>query len=86
MPIMSYLAYPSPGKREDLVRELNRIANCEVISSDNQDVLVLVTDTADPVAEEALQEKLNSIEEIECLAMVSGFSDETELETELQER
>jgi len=50
---------------------------CEVIPSVNGEILVLVTDTRNQEEENALLEKLNSMQEIEHLSLVSGYSDNT---------
>ena len=75
MPIKSYVAFPSSGKKNQLIEVLENTKHCEVLPSSNKDVLVLVTDTKNDQQEEALQQILDSIEEIEHLNLVSGFSE-----------
>ena len=75
MPIKSYVAFPRKGEKERLIKVLESTEHCEVMPSTNKDVLVLVTDTQNDQQEEALQQVLDSIEEIEHLNLVSGFSD-----------
>ena len=57
MPIFSYLAYPTQGAKDTLLKDLNNIAHCEAISSENEDILVLVTDTPNDEQEKNLQKK-----------------------------
>ena len=76
MPVFSYLAQPLPGAKKDLLEELGRVANCEIVPSDNEDVLVLVTDTPDQKAEEQLQEKIRERKSLQCLSMTFGHVDE----------
>ncbi len=75
MPIKSYVAFPRKGEKEQLVKVLENTKHCEVLPATNKEVLVLVTDTKDDQQEEALQQILDSIEEIEHLNLVSGFSE-----------
>ena len=75
MPIKSYVAFPHKGKKSQLIQVLENTEYCEVVPSTNKDVLVLVTDTKNDQEEETLQKKLDNIEEIEHLNLVSGFSE-----------
>ncbi|AXT20017.1 hypothetical protein D7030_02535 [Flavobacteriaceae bacterium AU392] len=74
MPIKSYLAHPCDGQKEHLILALSALEECEVIPSKNKDVLILITDTLNKVSEEILKEKLEKIESLKLLAMVSGFN------------
>ena len=76
MPIFSYLAYPVPGAKQQLVDDLAALDFCEVTPSENQEVLILVTDTPDEETEKKLQEKLTSIKSLESLAMTFGHTDD----------
>jgi hypothetical protein len=73
MPISSYLAYPVKGRRDALVGTLRALEGCQVIPAVNRDLLVVVTDTPDEVAEEALQGALVRMEFLEGLALVAGY-------------
>lgn len=73
MPIKSYLVHAFEGQKEKLVNELNRLPQCQVNPSTNEDVLVLVTDTPTVLAEKKLEKTLESISEIKNMALVSGF-------------
>lgn len=75
VPIVSYLAYAAPSRREALQAELAGIPGCEVVAAKNQEVLVLATDTADEEAETRLQERLSTLASLQCLVMVSAFTD-----------
>ena len=76
MPIFSYLAYPTPGAKEELQRELAAMAHCEVTPSDNSDILILVTDTPDDDTEKQLIEKLKGLRSLQSLGMTFGHVDE----------
>ena len=74
MPIKSYLIYPHAGQRESLQKALIDLAECELIPAKNEDVIVLVTDTADRDADKALLEKINKIPGLQHMTLVSGFN------------
>ena len=74
MPIKSYLALPITGKKEELIKALRSLHQCEVVPAKNQDVLALVTDTSDEIEEEILKEKIEAIDSLKMLSLVSGFN------------
>jgi len=61
---------------DDLLREVGQIDNCEALPSDNEEVLVIVTDTPDQGAEEELQERLRELKSLQSLSMTFGHVDE----------
>lgn len=75
MPIMSYLAYPEDGQRMALVRALRSIPSCNVVLSENRDLVVVVTDTPDREAERTLQQQLQSIDALHCMTLIAGYDD-----------
>ena len=76
MPIFSYLAYPKQGAKEQLIKDLATLDFCEVTPAENEEVLVLVTDTPDEETEKKLQEKLTALKSLESLGMTFGHTDE----------
>ena len=76
MPIFSYLAYPAQDAKEQLVKDLSALDFCEVTPAENEEVLILVTDTPDEETEKKLQEKLKSIKSLESLGMTFGHTDQ----------
>lgn len=76
MPVFSYLAYPIQGAKEDLIRELATLDYCEVTPAENNDILILVTDTPDEDTEKKLQEKLKGLKFLQSLGMTFGHVDE----------
>ena len=76
MPIFSYLAYPVQGAKEQLVKDLTALDFCEVTPAENEEVLILVTDTPDEETEKKLQENLEALESLESLGMTFGHTDE----------
>ena len=75
MPIFSYLAIPRNGAKEALCADLASIPHCEVIPADNQDVIVLVTDTPDEATEEMLQQTLKNLQSLQSLSLAFGYDD-----------
>ncbi|AUS04046.1 hypothetical protein [Pseudotamlana carrageenivorans] len=74
MPIKSYLAHPHDGKKADLLSALSQIENCDVIPAENNDVLILVTETHTLKEDEQLKETIEGLDSLKLLAMVSGFN------------
>ena len=75
MPVFSYLAYPVPGEKEALLDDLAALDYCEATPADNQDILILVTDTPDEEREKELQTKLKKLKSLESLGMTFGHTD-----------
>jgi len=75
MPVFSYLAYPKRGAKKQLLKDLVALDYCEATPADNQEILILVTDTPDEDEEKALQEKLKKLNSLESLGMTFGHVD-----------
>ena len=75
MPVFSYLATPMSGAKEALCADLTALPYCEVIPADNQDVVVIITDTPDEIAEKKLQESLKNIQSLQSLSLTFGYDD-----------
>jgi nitrate reductase NapAB chaperone NapD len=73
MPIKSYLALPREGQEEELETAIEKIGGCEIIPSQNGQLLVVVTDTKDEAEDEMLYDILLSIQSLKHLTLVSGF-------------
>ncbi len=74
MPIKSYLAHPYDGKKKELIKAISTIKQCEFIPAQNKDILILITETENKQEEEILRQKLDNIDSLKLLAMVSGFN------------
>jgi nitrate reductase NapAB chaperone NapD len=74
MPIKSYLAHPHSGKKSEVIRTLSSMDCCEVIPAENKDLLIVITDTNNNKEEDDLKTRLESVDSIKLLAMVSGFN------------
>ncbi|MBU0662996.1 MAG: chaperone NapD [Proteobacteria bacterium] len=76
MPILSFLVLPQAGAMEQLCADLSAMEHCEIIPSDNQEVVVLVTDTPDEEAENKLQEMLKNLPSLQSISMTFGHNAE----------
>jgi nitrate reductase NapAB chaperone NapD len=76
MPILSYLVLPQAGAMDQLCTDLSAIECCEIIPSDNQEVVVLVTDTPDEETEKTLQQTLKKLPSLQSISMTFGHSAE----------
>ena len=75
MPVFSYLAYPKQGAKQDLLDDLSALDHCEATPADNQNILILITDTPDEETEKDLQKKLKKLRTLESLGMTFGHVD-----------
>ncbi len=75
MPVFSYLAYPKRGAKEQLLKDFAALEYCEATPADNQELLILVTDTPDEQQEKILQKKLKRLKSLESLGMTFGHVD-----------
>lgn len=75
MPIFSYLAMPKKGAKESLCAELSRLDYCQIVPAENQDVIVLVTDTPDDTTEKRLQRTLKELQSLQSLSMAFGYNE-----------
>jgi len=75
MPIFSYLVYPVQGAKDELLKDLNAIDHCEAMSAENEEILILVTDTPDEKCETALKKKLERLKSLQSLDMTFGHVD-----------
>ncbi len=85
MSIVSYLAYPVDGRREQLLSDLTTHPNCDVVLSENSDIFILVTDTLTRDEEKETERFLREHEGLACLAMVHGQLEDERLEEEVVE-
>jgi len=75
MPIFSYLAIPKEGARESMCNDLAALEFCQLIPSENQDVVVLVTDTPDENTEKRLQKTLKNLPSLQSLSLTFGYDE-----------
>lgn len=75
MPVFSFLAYPKTQKKEQLIRDLSRQRYCEVHSAENEDVLILLTDTPDEETNKDLIASIRRLDSLQSLSMTFGHTD-----------
>lgn len=75
MPIMSYLVWPVASRKNALISALQTMPECEVRPAENHELLVLVTETENEQEEKQFQVRLKDLQDIACLALVSGYND-----------
>lgn len=76
MPVFSYLVYPVKGEKQTLLKALATLDHCDVVAADQQEILILVTDTPDDEVERALQDRLKSLPSLQSISMAFGHRDE----------
>ncbi len=76
MPVISYLAFPMKGAKQELLHELAAMDDCEPLAAENEDILILVTDTPDESREKKLQERLKQLKSLQSLSMAFGYVDD----------
>ena len=76
MPVFSYLAYPKQGAKEQLLKDLSKLRYCEITPAQNEEILILLTDTPDEDSENKLQKKLKALDSLLSLGMTFGHMDE----------
>ena len=75
MPVFSYLAYPRQGAKQELLDDLKSLEYCEATPADNENILILITDTPDEDSEKVLRKKLKQLKTLESLGMTFGHVD-----------
>lgn len=73
MPVKSYLAHAFEGEKDALVFALAKLPACEYYVAENEDIVVVVTDTPDEQEENILYDTLVGLPALKNLSLVSGF-------------
>jgi len=76
MSVQSYLAFAQPEKFSQMVAKLRAIEGVEVYPADNREVAILVWDSSGAPPDRKSPVASESIEELQCLAMVFGHTDQ----------
>lgn len=76
MIIQSYLAFAGDSTVAELSRQLLSIEGCEVYPAENdRNVLVLVTEAEDDQQQRVLEDRLEEVSALGCLALVGGWNE-----------
>lgn len=73
MPIKSYILHSEDNMKNELINQLIKLNDCEIIPAENKEVIVLVTDTPDEESDKELYNQLLSLNGLKHISMVSGF-------------
>lgn len=72
MPTCSYLLFAREGKKESLIDRLGEFSGCEVQPADDEDVVLLVSETSDMDEQKEFEDQLEDISSIKMLAQTFG--------------
>ncbi|RMH13074.1 MAG: hypothetical protein D6701_12690 [Gemmatimonadetes bacterium] len=75
MPLQSYLVLPRPGARTRLLETLSDLPGCEAFAADEHDLLILLADTPDADEDRRLRDRLDGLEDVQCLLLAFGEID-----------
>jgi nitrate reductase NapAB chaperone NapD len=75
MIIKSYLAHPVQGKQQELKQALEALPGCSVIPATNRELLILLTESENDEAEEALVKRIEHVATLQMLTLVSGHNE-----------
>ncbi len=75
MPVFSFLAYPEANMKDKLVQDLSQMQYCEVKVSENEDVLIILTDTPDEETNKELTNAIKELDSLQSLSMTFGHTD-----------
>ena len=73
--ISSYLVITEVGALARVAERLGALDGCDVVSAENRDVLILVTDTRGLEEEGALRRKVEALDGIQALLLTFGEID-----------
>lgn len=73
MPIKSYILIPQANKKQKLMDEIGILEGCEIHPAENQEVIVLVTDTENESQDKKLVAQIESNQNIKHISLVSGY-------------
>ena len=73
MPIKSYIIIPQQEQKQALIDEITGMEGCEIHPAENQEVLVLVTDTETEHDDKVLLGQIEANKRIKHISLVSGY-------------
>lgn len=73
MPVKSYIIIPQSDQKQRLIDEIGNMDGCEIHPAENQEVLVLVTDTENESDDKTLFAQIESNQNIKHISLVSGY-------------
>ncbi|MDZ7639434.1 MAG: chaperone NapD [Bryobacterales bacterium] len=82
--IQSFLVYTKPGHRADVAAALAAMPGMEATAADNEDLVILVTESEGKAATQSLERALEALEGVDGFALVAGYSEEAIRAAELE--
>lgn len=76
MPIKSYLVIAKEGFKDKVRKDITQLSECEVIPSENKNVLAIITETSNEERDRELLKNLNSLDAVQMVTLVAAFSDQ----------
>lgn len=74
MPVKSYLIFPKANKTGNLVESLSRMNYCEVFPSEDEKIIILVTETESEQADEKIWNELQGNTDIQQISLIAAFN------------
>lgn len=71
--IKSFIAYSETGKKREMIQALDSIDECEVIASQNKEIVVFLLETTADEIEKEIIKKIKEIPSLHQISMVSGY-------------
>jgi len=73
MPIKSYVLHCEENRKKELLKELYKLSECEIIPAQNHEIIIVVTDTESEESDTKLYNQLLEMKGLKHLSLVSGF-------------
>lgn len=72
MPTCSYVVFAKSGKKEELIEQLSTIPEAELQPAEQENVVLLLTETRNMEAQKELEDRLDEVEPIQAFAQTFG--------------
>lgn len=72
VPTCSYVVFAKTGQKEELVEELSSIPEAELQPAEQENVVLLLTETRDMDDQKRLEDRLDEVESIQVIAQSFG--------------
>lgn len=74
MPVKSYLIFPKNNKTEDVIKSLSLMDYCDVFPSDDEKIIILITETDNEQTDEELWKELQSNSAIQQINLIAAYN------------
>ena len=76
MPIASWILFPAPGAWDAMLADVALLDGCELHTDPQARIAILVTDTPDPSADQALHDRLQDLPSIAQASLAFAHAEE----------